>query len=624
MLAPINNSKEVIKNRMLKHALTYWGIKNTEDLDPAVKLILEALSLELYNLGNEIKDTQVRILEKVSNLLAPDFLTSPNPAHALLHASPVEPIDSVSNSTSFFAQRKISSKQNEVADTVLEISFTPVDSVKIFDAQITFLCTGGNLFSYDQSFNKQLILRGKTQQFEKNTMWMGIKLNPRIDDIRSLSFCFDWKNLETKLANRIYQLLPLTNWHLEDQEIETVQGLLYATENPEWNAYENIFMQYDVLSLMERDIKNYYDQKFISITGSLRGALSELKRPFPATFKKTFGENDLLKFNENLLWVKIEFPAAMQQEFLDELFIYPNTFPIMNRQLNDLKYRLKGGTNIIPLKAGEFSQFLSVRSLSDESHVYKSVPYRKMEEEESGTYTLRNGGVERFDTRNAREMIGYLLELLRSESAAFSAYGYDFIATTLKEMDQKISLMEQKTKGYINNAAEVPNYIIIKPIEGNDMMYVEFWTTLAEMANNLRSGTKFQLGKGVKVKQDSLALMTTTFGGKNKLRPEERLNAFRYGIMTRDRIITREDIRNFCYYELGDGISKIEIERGFEMSASSKEAFTRTIDVYITPAETDNFKDKEWDILCEQLRTKLQSRSGMSNNYRIMLKRNGQ
>ena len=46
---------------MLKHALNYWGIKNTDDLDPAVKLILEALSTELYNLGNEIKNCSFRM-----------------------------------------------------------------------------------------------------------------------------------------------------------------------------------------------------------------------------------------------------------------------------------------------------------------------------------------------------------------------------------------------------------------------------------------------------------------------------------------------------------------------------------------------------------------------------------
>src|SRR5688572_3438244 len=124
------NSKEVIKNRMLKHAIGYWGIKNTDDLDPAVKLILESLSLELYNLGNEIKDTQVRILEKVANLLAPDSLTSANPAHAILHASPVEASEVLSRTSSFFAQRRISSRQNEELDTTLDIYFTPVDTVK--------------------------------------------------------------------------------------------------------------------------------------------------------------------------------------------------------------------------------------------------------------------------------------------------------------------------------------------------------------------------------------------------------------------------------------------------------------------------------------------------------------
>jgi hypothetical protein len=42
MLYELNNSKEVIQTRMLKHALNYWDIKNSDDLDPAIKLILEA------------------------------------------------------------------------------------------------------------------------------------------------------------------------------------------------------------------------------------------------------------------------------------------------------------------------------------------------------------------------------------------------------------------------------------------------------------------------------------------------------------------------------------------------------------------------------------------------------
>lgn len=617
MFSEINNTKEVIKNRMLKHALTYWGIKNTEDLDPAIKLILEALSVELYNLGNEVKDTQVRVLEKVASLLAPDFLTSPNPAHAILYACPVEPTEVLTNSTAFFAQRKIAIKQNDVPDTAIDLFFTPVDAVKLFDVQINTIATGGSLYSYDASFNRQLVVRSRNRQADINTLWLGLKANTKIDGLDGLFFYFDWKNLESKLANRIYQLLPLAKWFINDKEITVKPGIGYQQPTNGIDSYEHIFLEYDLLTLMEKDIKHYYGKRLVTISDDRLANIETLRQVYPASFKKQFTENELQKMNEPLLWVKIVFPAAMQQEFLDEVNIYPNAFPVMNRKINDLKYRLKGGSNIIPLKTGALDQFLTVKTLADEQNRYRSVPYRKMEEEESGNYTLRNGGVERFDNRNARELISYLLELLRSESAAFSAYGYDFIATTLKEMNQKIALMEQKTKGYVNNAAEVPNYIIVKPYEGHDMMYAEYWTTLAEIANNLRAGSRLQLVKGVKVKADSIVLMTTTIGGRNRLKPEERLNAFRYGIMTRDRIVTKEDIRNFCFYELGERISDVDVQRGVEMSAHNKEAFRRTIDVILTPGDDEAMDKEEWTTLSEQLKSKLQVRSGMSNYYRV-------
>ena len=623
MPSELNNSKEVIKTRMLKHALNYWNIKNIDDLDPAIKLILEALSTELYNLGNEIKDAQVRILEKISNLMAPDFLTCPNPAHAILHVLPIEPTDILSSTTSFTAQKKISSKQNEVPDTTLEVFFTPVDKVQIFDVQITHIATAENLYAYNQTFNKQLITRSRARQTERNTLWLGLKINQKIDDINNLFFCFDWKNIEPKLANRAYQLLPLTKWYINDAEITIQPGLTYIRNTDAVDAYENIFLENDHMTLLEKDVKHYYDQRFITITNAkLNGKITDCISAYPAAFKNNFAESELQKLTEKLLWIKIVFPSATQIDFFEEVQVYTNSFPVMNRQLNDLKFRLKGNSNIIPLKTADLNQFLSVRSLTDDTHSYKPVPYKKTDEDEYGTYTLRNGGVERFDTRNARELIGYLLELLRSESAAFSSYGYDFMATTLKEMNQKISLMEQKTKGYINNTVEIPNYIIVKPFEGFDMMYVKYWTTLAETANYIRVNAKLQFTKGVRVKADSIVLLSTTTGGKNRLHAENRLQAFRYGLMTRNRIITKEDIRNFCFYDLGDKISTVKIEKGFELSAYPKEAFKKTINIILVPSDNDEMDIETWDTLCEQLKSKLEMRSGVSNNYKIVLEQN--
>lgn len=621
MITETISSKDVIKNRMLKYALSYWNIKNIEDLDPAVKLMLEALSLELYNLSHEVKDAQVRILEKIAGLLAPDFLTAPTPAHVMLHAEPVEPSAVLQTTTRFVTLHKMASKGANVLDTAVDLHFTPVDAVPVFDVQLVYLATGSQLFSLDAAFNRESVARGGKSPFTNtHTIWLGLKVNPKLDTLQNLSFYFDWKNGEPGLVQRTYQLLPLTKWYVDERGIEMAPGIPYATR-PDEAERQTVFLEHDALSLIEADIKQYYNGKVLHISDAGLHNLQEQKKPYPSAFKGFFSDAALQNFKEPLLWIKVVFPGTAPQEFLSDVSIYPNAFPVMNRQLSDLKYRLKGGSNIIPLRTAALDQFLAVKSLTDEAHEYRMVPYRRGDEEVVGTYTLRKGGVERFDGRNAREMIGYLLELLRNESAAFAAYGYDFIATTLKEMNQKISLMEQKTKGYMAQSVEVPDYIIVKPFEGKDMMFAEYWTTTAAVANNIRAGTRLQQAKGMHVKQDSIFLLTTTCGGKARLRPEERLNAFRYGMTTRNRIVTKEDIRSFCFYELKGRIEAVTVERGFEIVALPKEAFRRTIDVTLTPLQTEALDGAGWQVLCEQLRSKLQTRSAITNHYRVLLKK---
>ena len=621
MHSEINNSRDDIKRRMLKQAMNYYDIKNgnEQDLDPIVKLMMEALSLELYNLGNDIVDTQVRVLEKIANLLTPDFLTCPNPAHAILHSLPIEPTEKLNDKTIFFTQKKMSSRNDDVLDTSINVFFTPVDNVRVFDAQVSYAVTGNKVFKYDTALAKQpLPVKGEIA--DVNTVWLGVKTNKAIEDINNLYFYFDWKNLEPQQAFRTYQLLQLSKWYVNDQEIKTKPGFPYIESNKKEDIADSVFAGYNLLSLIKKDVKSFYEAKFITIDDAVLTNLNDVKQNFPPVFRDYFRESDLLKWNEKLLWVKIVFPAGIQQELIDELSVCLNAFPVINRKLNEKIHRLNKSSNIIPLETSDIEQFLSVQTISDESREYKLVPYSKAENEKVGTYALRNGGVERFDSRNAKEIISYLIESLRNESIAFSAFGLDNISTPLKEIGQRIALIELKTTGVVNNAIEIPHYIIVKPFEGKDLMYVEYWSTLAEVANGLRAGTRLQQFSGTKVKPDSLILLTTTAGGKSRLKPEERLNAFKYGMMSRNRIITKEDIRSFFYYELGSNINGLSIDKGFEMSADPGQGFNRTIDITLQPSKKAQQSKEEWQVLCEQLKLKLQTRSGMSNNYRVLLK----
>jgi hypothetical protein len=617
-----NNSKEAITGRMVQHALRYWGIKDPDELDPVVKLIMEALSSELYQFSNEIKNSETSILEKISDLLAPDLLTCPRPAHGILHAVPAEPSEQLTPNTHFYTQRKVASKPDGPLDSTLDLFFTPVGTVQLFDARVRCLVTGNSFYSYDEAFQRSLTantLSGK--QTENYTVWLGVHINPKLDNINCLPFYFDWQNLDRSTASQVFQLLPLTKWYLKEKELQFQPGLHYEIGPVTNRSNGNLFSDYDLLTLMERDIQNHYSHKFITLYGTSLQGSTGMKETYPAAFKTIFSESTLQALNEKLVWLKITLPPKMPQGVLNDVKIYTNAFPVMNRYLNDAKTRLRSGRNIIPLTNSAGGQFLAVRSVSDGLKQYKAVPYREREQEQEdiGTFTVREGGMERFDKRNAQEIINYLLQLLRSESTAFSAYGQEFVAGLLKEMNQRIALMEQRVKGSMRNIVETPNYIIVKPPESIQFMYIQYWTTMAEAANRIRYGTEMQQHSGVSVKPGSVFLLTTTVDGSNKLKSGERLNAFKYGFMTRNRIVTNEDIRNFCLYELGSRITNVTLSKGVEISPYPKEGFRKTIDVVLTTLKTESIHNEEWKGICERLKSKLQSRSGSSNNYRILL-----
>lgn len=616
MFFDADNSKEAIKTRMLRVALSYWDTKNTDDLDPLVKLLMEALSAELYDVVNDIKNAEGRILEKMAHLLAPDLLTVPSPAHAVMQALPAEASETLSWDDQFYLEKKIPSKPDGPPDTGVDVYFSAVNKARIYNAQIAYQFSGVNLYSFDEASNKlQAGTATKGTQSNECCIWLGMDVHSRVTSFEGMTFFFDLKNVDANVADFFYQLLPHTKWYINDKKVEVQPGIHF--ESISKNNTDVSTTTGDLMHSIQKNINNYYEKKFITVGSNELEDESDNTKPYPDVFKNFFSQPVLQKIAGKITWIKIVFSGNVQQELLNELVVKSNAFPVMNCKLNELRYRLRSGRNIIPIPNLPNERFLAVHSFTDGTTTYKAIPFKKTGDEEAGTYTVRTGGLERFDARNGREMIQYLLELLRTESAAFSAFGHDFIATTLKEMNQFIALMEQKTNAAVSDAAEIPNYVIVKPAENQEMMFAQYWTTNTNIGNNIRSGIRLQQSGGVAVKPDSLVLLTTSIGGKDKLKPEEKLNAFKYGLLTRDRIVTVEDIRSFCFFELGNRLQNVTVKRGFVIPDNPKEGAKRTIDVILSPAgKTDN--NEEWNQLCNQLTSKLQTRSGMSYNYRIL------
>ena len=612
MSAIFYNSKEEIRNRMLKNATEFWGVQNVNDVDPLVKLLIEALSTELFNLNNDVKNLEHRILNKISRILASDYLTAPLPAHAILKGKPIEASEILNIGNHFYFRKQLAAEVGKTSPDQLDIYFTPAGANSVFNAEIKYSFNGGRLQEHIENGQKNTLLNVRTGAFgEPNTLWIGIETAVALNTFKNAGIYFDWP---VYISNTdFYSLLQVTKFYLDGSQLDTEPGLIYADEQAD--DQKPVFYDQHIINLITRDVRTYYNNHFISLTDERLSNITDFKANYPVELLSFFNEQDL-KALKPCLWFKIVFPAAIPANAIDELQLHLNCFPVMSRRLHQQKFRIKEISDIIPIKPGAYDHFLSIHELHDDNDVrYNEIPYSQAGINYEGSYSIRNGGAERFDARNARQTIEYLFELLRDEKAAFAAYGSDFLTTALKTLEQNISVIEKKSKSSKDNH-ELVNYLVLKPANKAAMLYLSFWTTLADNANNIRKGSKLQQAEAIKLKPDTLRLLTTTTGGRNSLGASERIQAYKYGLTTKDRIVTLADLTSFCRYELGTKIKNIRVSKGVSISANPKEGFIKTTDIYITPADHE-LSAPEWATLLELLKSKLQSRSVMDVNYRV-------
>lgn len=608
------SSKDEIRNRILKNARDYWGIKNTNDFDPLVKLIIEALSTELFNVSNEVKNLENRILDRISRILASDTLTSALPAHAILHARPFEAEETVQTTTQFFYRKRLKDKNEANGENTTDIFFSPLKPVRVFNAEIAYIATGSNIFQVDAQHNKSVVLHSQPgNSLENNTVYLGIESAQPLKSVNGLSFYFDWRNYVVE--DNVYDLLTLSKWFLNNNPVNT--ALNKFNLEPEKN-FQSPFEKQDILNLLTDDINAFYSSRFLTIEEE--NLLLPQTQMYPAEFDQVFQAGSLANFKKELLWFKVVLPAAINEVMLDEIHISINAFPVVNKRIHDFKHRLKMMTNIIPVKLHDHHQFLAVHSLADKlGNSYTEIPHSQDDEANAGSFSIRYGGTERFDNRNAKEVVDYLFELLRDEKAAFSSYGSDFLNSSLKELEQNISVIEQKTKAQLITIKELINYIIVKPLNNADIMFLDYWTTNAEMGNQIRPGSHLQSFESNKMIPETIFLLSNSQGGRSRLNAGDRVQAYKYGLTTGNRLVTQADIVNFCFYELGSKIKAVNIRKGLMAAQNPKEGFIKTTDILITPAQHNELNSEEWKSMLSLTRSKLENRSTMNIHYRLIL-----
>jgi len=549
----MTETKAHIRDRMLKAASAAWGYADkiaASDFDPLLALLMEVYAAELEKMSNEIGMSRERVLQKMVQLMAPDVLTAPVPAQAILHAESLEGGLLLESKEQFFVSGRAPSDEDSW--------FSPAGDYFITDAAVKYLAAGGKLANYSSPAVKETgaLL---SSPLPSNVIWLGLTGKA----IRDAQFYFEVDNAA------FYHYLPEAQWWCGDQQLNVQPGFNSpATDGNELSTW--LQAPHNISGIATRLAKELYQGRFMHVLDAPEGT-----GIFPET---------TIPFREQITWIKIVFPENINVSMMPDLHCQVNCFPGINRRLHELTYRLRDWINIIPLPCEQGQQFFDLHTVIDQDGAPMS------------SVILRKGGAGRFDERDARAVTEHLLQLLRDESAAFAMYNREFIAGEIKQVQQTIHRLSRQ----LDESAVATDPVPYLEIMGNETaahrhVAVEYWTTGGAKANLIRSGTPLMAYRNGGLRQGSIYLMTRTQGGRDRLLPHESIPAYKTAVLSKDRILSPEDIRLFCIRETGAKARSVEVKKGVMIAQGRHAGYVKTIDVSISldEHEYDNMKENE-------------------------------
>ena len=606
----IQGKKEEIQERMIRSVLHFWNIKNVENLDPLVRLLIEVLSEQLYVLSGEMYDMENRVIQRLSEVLLPESVSKAKPSHAIAYIVPQR------NKVKTELEMRFLVKSPFVGnDFRQEYSFFPIANVPLYQANIKKIIHPQGIIQIDEQLNKKELYTAPL--FSDRKIWIGISLDEEIKDLEHLSFFFNFPNVIKK--EDYLNLLQYTQWECNNKSLK-VRNHLYVEEHiSKNNLVEHFFDNQDFNYRVNREILEHYMPHYLTIDQSflVKNEQNLLVPTHNIGEPILTNENAVAVCDEKLLWIGVSFPEQFSYQILSEIEIAINAVPVANKELKEITHNNERELGIIPLNLEKRESFLGVISVTDDknelytrNHGFKTKTIQR-------TYALRQGGSESFDNRSTKDFLAKLENILEDEgNRVFLQKEYKDIKEMATETIKRIELMRSTLQN--EGDYETLHYIFLDNSPEN-LFFIKYWTTLGELANGIRIHTPLSptsVGAHSYVKQ--AFLLTSSSGGLGMPTERERIAQFKYLLNGRGRIVTNYDIKTFLLDEYPNTISDVYIEHGISKGETSLQGLVRTIDVHL---KTFSIIDEK-EVLIENIYKKLVHISPMTFQYRIFIDEN--
>jgi hypothetical protein len=616
-------TREHIKARMLKNMARLWGYPETQaeaSFDPLVAMLLSVCAGELEKVSGEIHASQTRLLQRMVQLLAPETITGALPGHAVATAQSLEPTTVLGEDAQFSIELELPYVQDNRKRAGQHIFFSPTGTFPVNRAAIRFMALGNQLYKKHDT-HKEVIAVSNRSALPPSTLWLGIDA-PDVSLDQTL-FYFDLLNEANKPL--FAHQLPRAKWFYNGLPVEASPG--YGNQQISGERFDSDDVrvgQYGVLHSIRKQVNAFYKPCFITLSDAKGVTVQQENEQSPAIIHKAFGEKEAeLLQKQPLRWVTVQFPETISNRLLEDVVCTMNCFPVINRQVHEVHYLLQEMINVVPLHFQD--SFLDLEEVrSEEDEVSKAHPLQPGASQ-SFSVVMRTGGVGRFDERDAASLIEYLVELLRDESVAFSMLGHDFVNGEVKQLQQVINKLEQRLSAR-SPFREPKPYLVIQPARkmANRNVFISYSSTQGGQANYLKAGTKLHPYNNVWLSISSLQLVSRVQGGRDKLKPSQSVLAYKSALLSKDRLVTAEDIKAFCYAQLGERLAQVSIRHGTLVPPDERQGYAKTLDVILSLREEayhamhDKGELRFWQ---ENLTRLLEQKSSCLVQYRILIKK---
>ena len=530
-------NQERIKDRILRKAARLWGYNELEaetSFDPVVSLLLSATASELDKLGFELESSRSRIVERILEIMFPEEVSGVVPSRSLLQVFPLENKSKISLKNHFRTSKRIHNVYNPTESGSKDIFFCPTIEAKLTTAKIEYIAYGNTLNHVESYFFTDTLSRSE-QHIPSGEMWIGIRCPNKID-LDNLMFYIDINNNYQK--ELFFYYLKQAKIYFGDREFSLHEG--YNVSNEELNLANIITKNYSDLEHIYADVNEYYFSNFFTI----KDKITHNEKPQQEELFEKYFKGNKLSEEDDIIWLKFKFSEAVVSEVLENVSVTLNCIPVVNIYNVAAYHRITGRLNIIPIQSDDY--FLDLDHVSDDSG--RRFDLKNYAAESNGTSAvLRKGGVSRFDQRGASELLQYLLELIKDETAAFSGIGGDSAKETLRQINQNVAALHQLAKEKSFSQANNPYLVITSDAQNSEIACnISYWLTHAEEGNDIKPATTFTAEGSEAMSLNKTAVMIKpSSGGRKSLSPQDKILEYRNSLLTRGRIVTVADIRIF-------------------------------------------------------------------------------